>query len=55
MVKQLLVKMFVGLGKQWQQFKCRNDIHDYKDSAGNEGPIHFHVYKCKHCGCNFSI
>ena len=41
MVKQLLVKTFVGLGKQWQQFKCRNDIHDYKDSAGNEGPIHF--------------
>ena len=32
------------------------DIHDYPHAWGGSGyPWHFHVYRCWHCGREFSI
>lgn len=54
-----MIKWFLAYFRFNQSAICAlsqgpNDYHDYPDSI--EGvPMHFHTYRCKHCGKEFEI
>ena len=49
------LNIFLKIKNKYRQFKCKYDLHDYKDDKDFSYPAHFYEYTCQYCGKKFYI